>query len=431
MAIIDPDAFAAAGRRLRVVALLVLAVCVFGIFACDFLVTSDSANAYPSSGNSGFRFAALHEPPFLWLLSAFAILVWLLARRWGADPAPRPKPSARSVAWPGVFAAGAILLVAVLGALAVMHTAPRPVLLVNPLLAAISVLSLAGASARLWPGDVRRGRLAIAYLATSTQFLLVSMTEQSGAAYLCFNLLWLYLVLRDDRFGLAAAPWVGVAALGLQNPLAHTLFAAPFLLRLLRTRRLGWIGYYGAVYGAGALASYHWMSFSTTAASAGHALDLVGLAGADRYLVPGMNLSVLLTWQAPAMALFLVASILLVRSLKPAERDLAAGIVLTLAFFLILRANDGPSWGYQHVYPVLGSAALLAASATVSVAGQRGALVPRLVAASAAIALLIQLPVRATHAERLMRPRPPAVRGPSEASLRPPDAARKPGRKRR
>jgi hypothetical protein len=132
------------------------------------------------------------------------------------------------------------------------------------------------------------------------------------------------------------------------------------------------------------------------------------------------------------MALFLIASVLLVRSLKPAERDLMAGLVLTLAFFFIFGANDGPNWGYQHVYPVLGSAALLAASATVTLAGQRGgALVPRIVAASAAVALLIQLPVRAAQAERSMRPSPPVVRAPIEAPPPPVKTPPKSTRKRR
>jgi hypothetical protein len=409
----------------------VLAICVFGIFACDFLVASGSAHGGPTPQSDSFRLYALHEPPFLWMLSAFAIVVWALARRWGADPAPRPKLSARSLAVPAVLAATAVMLVAGIGAVAVIHSTVRPTLLVNPLLAAISILSLASASARLWPNDARRGRLAIAYLATSAQFLLVSMTEHVWAAHLCFNLLWLYLVLRDDRFGLAAAPWVGIAALALQNPIPHALLAAPFLLRLLRTRRLGWIGYYGAVYGAGALAVNRWISFSMRDAAAGGSVDLFGVWAADRYFVQGMNLSALLTWQAPAMAVFLVMSLLLVRSLKPAERDLMAGLMLTFAFFFMFGATDGPNWGYWHAYPVLGSAALLASSATVTVAGQRGgALIPRLVAVSAAVALLIQLPLRAAQSERLMRPPPAVVHAPI-TSPRPPAATPNPARTQR
>jgi hypothetical protein len=269
-------------------------------------------------------------------------------------------------------------------------------LAVNPLLAAISILTLAGASARLWPGDAKRGRLAILYLATSTQFVLTSMTDQMWAAHLSFNLLWLYLVLRDDRFGLGAAPWVGVAALNLPNPLAHALFAAPFLLRVARSRRLGWIGYYAVVYGAAAIG---W--FVATAAT-GRELAFSGRPMADRYLVHAVDLTALLTWQAPAMALFLVSALLHVRSLKPAERDLWSGIVLTLAFHAVFASGDHVL-GYGAGFAVLGAAALLAASATVTVAGQRGALMPRLVALSTVLTLLVQLPLRATQAQSALR----------------------------
>ncbi len=431
MAIIEPGASDAAGRRLRMAALLVLAVCVFGIFACDFLVASGVGRDQPSSHNNGFRLYALHEPPFLWLLVAFAIVVWLLARRWGAVGAPRPRPSARSLAAPALLAALAVMLAAVAGSVAVMHTALRPAALVNPLLAAISILSLAGASARLWPGDVRRGRLAILYLATSTQFLFVSMTAETWAAHLTFNLLWFYLVLRDDRFGLAAAPLVGVAALALQTPLPHALFAAPFVLRLLRTRRVGWIGYYGAVYSVGALALYRWTSFSNADVGQSRALDVFGVPGSERFFVQGMNLAALLTWQAPAMALFVAAALLLVRVVKPAERDLMAGLILMFAFYFMFGGTDGHNWGYRHLYPALGTAALLAASATVAIAGQRGgALVSRLVVVSAAMALLIQLPLRAIQAGRATHAGALASRLRSTPTLDQPRAAPKPSPRR-
>jgi hypothetical protein len=290
---VEPGVSDAAGRRLRVAALVVLAVCVCGIFACDYIVASGIAHDEPGSPNAFLRLYALRESPFLWLLSGFAALVWLLARRWGGVGAPLQKPSKKSLAAPALMAAAAVTAVAIGGSLAVMQSTRGPGALVNPLLAAISILSLAGASTRLWPGDARRGRLAILYLATSTQFLLVSMTPDAWAAHLSVNLLWLYLVLRDDRFGLAAAPWVGVAALGLQNPLPHALFAAPFLLRVLRTRRIGWIAYYTAAYGAGALAFYRWMSVAPAEGGARPAPEVVRLASPERYLVEGLNLSVL------------------------------------------------------------------------------------------------------------------------------------------
>jgi hypothetical protein len=215
---------------------------------------------------------------------------------------------------------------------------------------------------------------------------------------------WLYCVLRDDRAGLAAAPWIGALALGLHNPFPHALFAAPFLLRLLRTRRVGWIAYYAAIYGAAMLLWYRLMSFSHAQVARGAAVQEFALPSAETYFVQGMNLSLLLTWQAPAMAIFLVAAFFLIRSLKQAERDLLAGIVLTFAFYFLFPKNQGHGWGYRYMYSVLGSAALLAASAAVSLAGPTGIVVRRLVATSVVAALLAQLPLRSVQAERFVRP---------------------------
>jgi hypothetical protein len=112
------------------------------------------------------------------------------------------------------------------------------------------------------------------------------------------------------------------------------------------------------------------------------------------------------------MAMFLVCALVLVRVLRPAERDLLTGLVLTFTFYAFFGASADHSWGYRHAFPVLGSAALLAASATMSLAGQRGgALVQRIVFASAVVAILIQLPVRASQLERSARTRSTTIRG--------------------
>jgi hypothetical protein len=232
----------------------------------------------------------------------------------------------------------------------------------------------------------------------------MSMSGYSWAAHLCFNLLWLYLVLRDDRPGLAAAPWVGVLALGLHNPFPHALFAAPFLFRLLRTRRVGWIAYYAAVYGVGVLTWYRVMSYFHGQVGSGRALDIFAPPSLQGYFVQAMNLSLLLTWQAPAMALFLIAAFFLIRSMKEAERDLMAGLVLTFAFYFLLPQNQGHGWGYRYLYSVLGSAALLAASATVTLTAAGGAPLRRLLVSSAVVALAVQLPLRARQTERFVRP---------------------------
>jgi hypothetical protein len=136
------------------------------------------------------------------------------------------------------------------------------------------------------------------------------------------------------------------------------------------------------------------------------------------------------------MALFLVAAFGLVRSLKAAERDLLTGLALTLAFYVVVGGEGSHAHGYEQAVPVLGSAALLAASATVTIGGQRGGvLVPRLVLVSSAVAFLIQLPLRSLQAERSARPHAaPVATAAATAQPAPParkPVARKPARTRR
>ena len=87
------------------------------------------------------------------------------------------------------------------------------------------------------------------------------------------------------------------------------------------------------------------------------------------------------------------------RSLKAAERDLAAGLALAVIAHIALGGGGRYALGSGYLYPLLGNAALLAGSATGILGAQRGGrLVPRLVTASAVAALLVQLPLRLAQA---------------------------------
>jgi hypothetical protein len=262
--------------------------------------------------------------------------------------------------------------------------------------------------------------LALLFLVLSAQFLVTSMGAYSMAAHLCLNLFWLWLYLRNDRVGLAAAPWVGVLALGLHNPIPHALFAAPFLLRLLRERRFAWVGYSAVVYIAGALAWYQWLQFAQTDVDGSIAVIGAGTAGAGlgggvfntfafpslfRWFVQGVSLSLLLTWQTPVVALFLPVALISWRRLGAVERDLAAGLIGTWLFYAFFNADQGHGWGYRYMHAVLGNAALLAASGAEELwRGGRQALVGRLVVASALVTVAVQWPLRAVQTERFVRP---------------------------
>jgi hypothetical protein len=278
--------------------------------------------------------------------------------------------------------------------------------LTNPVLGALAVVALAAVGHRLWPRRERRTGLAVLFLVTSSQFLLTSMTAYSMPAHLLLNLVWLWLYLRDDAPGLAAAPVVGVLALGLHNPFPHALFVTPFLLRALRRRRIGWIAYAAGVYGAGALLWYSWLRASAAYLSAtGGLLSTFGLPGKDQLIIQAMSLTLVVSWMPPIACVFALVALAGWRRLGDAERDVAAGLLLTAAFHLLFPLSQGHGWGYRYLYSALGNLVLLAAvGADWSTEAVGRARVARLVAASTLLALLVELPLRAAQIERFVRP---------------------------
>jgi hypothetical protein len=280
---------------------------------------------------------------------------------------------------------------------------------VNPAMAALAIVLVAAIAARLRPTDPSAPLLAALLLATSTQFLLTSMTAYSMPAHLCVNLLWLLLYLRsgDDLWNwpLLLLPWVGVAGLGLHNPFPHALFVAPFLVRILRTRRAPVVAYVGGVYLAGCLLWGFWLSTVAGFGGPSGAGQLFGLPDGLHLLTEAMSLTLILSWQTPVLILGAVVAVALTGRLSGCERDLAAGMALTCGFYFFFLSSQGHGWGYRYMYGVLGNLVLLGAAGLLTTARILGSgPVRHLVAASLLVSLAIQLPVRSRDAERFTRP---------------------------
>ena len=282
--------------------------------------------------------------------------------------------------------------------------------LTNPVLGALSVVAMAGVGRRLWPAQPARTRLAVAFLVASSQFLVTTMTGYAMPAHLLLNLVWLWLYLAPRRATWALLPVVGALALGLHNPFPHALFVAPFLVRELRNRRYGWLLYWGLVYGAASLA---WLAYLQEPVGGGGGSG-GGASLLDAFGVPTMlwewvlrfmQLSIALSWQTPVAVVLLALAVVCWRRLGTVERDLAAGVALTAAFYALFTATQGHGWSYRYVYNVLGNAALLAAAGAGLAADAVGARrVGRAVAASLALTALVQWPLRMVRVERFVRP---------------------------
>src|SRR4029078_843357 len=92
--------------------------------------------------------------------------------------------------------------------------------LLNPLLAALSVILIAAIARRLWPSEGLRPWMAVAFFVTSSEVLMTSGTGYSMPAHLALNLLWLWLYPRGDARSSGLAPAVGAVTRGAPQPLA-------------------------------------------------------------------------------------------------------------------------------------------------------------------------------------------------------------------
>ncbi len=279
--------------------------------------------------------------------------------------------------------------------------------LLNPMLSVLAVIALASVARRLWPDEGLRPWIAVALLATSSQLIVTAGTGYSMPAHLLLNLIWLRLYQRGDARAWAAALGVGVLALGLHNPFPHALFVTPFLLRLVRDRRWARVGTAALAYGVGGAAWLAWLRFVYPVARGadGGLTTLFATPDLSAAWLHTVNLSLVLTWQAPVLAILAFAAVARPRRLEPLLADLALGVLLTVGFFTFFSSTQGHGWGYRYVYQVLGSLCLLAAAGVPTVRAAIGEVATRRwLAVGIGFALLVQVPLRLLQTERFVRP---------------------------
>jgi hypothetical protein len=275
--------------------------------------------------------------------------------------------------------------------------------LTGPALAGLSLLFIAAVARRIWPQESLAPFLAVVLLASSTQFLITSMTSYAYPAHLCFNLAWLYFFCRGDRLGYLTTPWVGFFALGLHNPFVHALFVAPFLLSLLWQKNWRLIIYFGLVYAAGCLLWHSW--WTQIVHLADKDMDAFMIPGIYQSVIQPMNLSMLFAWQSLALTVAALLAFVSWRRLTPLLKTLAWGCLCTFAFFFFFRWDQVLGWGYRFFYGVLGNLILLGVAGWFYLKeslGIRKAWGFFLLGTT--LALLVQFPLRCLQVESFIRP---------------------------
>jgi hypothetical protein len=313
----------------------------------------------------------------------------------------------------------------------------------NPFLAAITVLALYGTARNIWPNERQYAFLASLLLAAAPQFLLMSMTAYAMPAHLALNTLWLWLYTRPDLRRFYLAPFVGVLAIGLHQPIVHALFVAPFLIRLVLERRWRAVISFGLIYSLGSAVWYTWR-LHYLPPSAGAAGSIFRLFNPKMIVIQPMDLLLIIGWSCLATPLLAVLGFRRIfrrlnvtapvgASLRGARdphlslleqnlpsrgpeigihskhrailRDSALSCLLTFGFYYFFFADQGHGWGYRYFHGTLSCLILVAVNGwevLVETAGARRA--RNFVLAGVAVSLLVALPLRCYQAETFIRP---------------------------
>ena len=292
-------------------------------------------------------------------------------------------------------------------------------------LAGTAIIAVFAVARRLWPDRPDAAVVATALVACSSQLLITAMTPYAMTAHLALNMIWLWLFLRDTRTAHGLAAVVAFVACGLHQIIFHPLFAAPFVISLMRARRWKLAAWYVSAYAAiGLFWVLYWTIVLRAAnGSAAPSADL-GAGGFIRHvaglidLSPGgaffmaLNLLRFLAWQSP-----IAIPLALVGLLSGAKRnrtivDLAAGMALTIVAMLVLMPFQGHGWGYRYLHGFLGGLALIAAQGWIclTAGGERTSRTPALVlAASVLLSLVVVLPWQAYQVHAFVAPYVSAV----------------------
>ena len=293
--------------------------------------------------------------------------------------------------------------------------------LASPALAALSAGLIYAIGRKLVPKDRGFAWAGLLLLATSSQFLITAMTPYAMTAHLALNLAWLWLVLHERRWSSVAALVISFLACGLHQAIFHVLFVAPFLPWLWFKRRRGAAAFF-AIGTAGC--ALFWISYwplaldltSPGAQIAGQLrlplLDRIEALFDKAFRISSLahsadNLLRLLTWQNPLLWIGTVATLIAPRRLPAIGWALLGGILLTIIAMLLLMPAQGHGWGYRYLHGLLGSFALLGGwgwQRLRQAYGEERNPTGSLLVASAAVSLLVLLPLRLWQVDRFVRP---------------------------
>jgi hypothetical protein len=275
--------------------------------------------------------------------------------------------------------------------------------LLNPILAAVTIFALYCTARNIWPESKTNALVAIGLLGSSSQFLFMSMTAYAMPAHLALNTIWLWLYSRPDRRVFYLAPFVGLLAIGLHQPIVHALFVLPFLARFVWQRRWSRVLIFGAIYIAGCAGWYVWKMHFLPPPLPGDGGSIFRLANPRMAIIQPMNLLLIIGWASLATPLLILLGFRQVSKAPPIVQDAMLSCILTFGFYYFFYLDQAHGWGYRYVHGALACFILVAVAGFNRLSiliGQSRALA--FVASGIVLSILIQLPLRCMQVEKFV-----------------------------
>jgi len=283
----------------------------------------------------------------------------------------------------------------------------------NPVISGLTLIAVHRLALQLFT-DVESAGLAVVLTASSPVFFANGISYYSMPAHLLASTVYALLLVKATARRSVAAGVVGSVALTLHYPVAHIIFATPWLIWVIvrkHWRQLGWIivGYLPLclLFGIG----WFWFlghlrhdGLSAIAnGDAARALALMSSSftqpSATVLLARLIGLAKLWLWAVPGV--LLLAGVGLWKRWPDARcRVLGACALATLAGYLFVRVDQGHGWGFRYfhsawlVLPLLSTAALARIPACQPDRLGRNGDVHTFVVACALITLVTAIPLR-------------------------------------